>query len=97
MANAQQNLDALGKSRFVSTLDLNAGYWQFKIAKGDRPKTAFWTPQGLYQFRRMPFGLVNAPAFFQRAMDTLLSVVGPSIAIAYINDVAVFSETFEQH
>lgn len=63
-------IDGLGNSQFISTLDLTKGYWQVPVALEDRPKTAFVTPFGLFQFRVMPFGLQGAPATFQRLMDS---------------------------
>ena len=58
-------LDRLGQAQFISTLDLTKGYWQVPVEKSSRPKTAFVTPLGKYQFTVMPFGLVGAPATFQ--------------------------------
>ena len=54
------SLDALSGSKWFSTLDLVASYWQAKIAESDRPKAAFASHKGRFQFRIVPFGLSNA-------------------------------------
>ena len=68
-------LDALGHSAFFSTLDLASGFWQVEVVPKDREKTAFVTPFGIYEFLVMPFGLINAPATFQRVMDRVFHEV----------------------
>ena len=62
----------------------------------DREKTAFSSPLGKYHFKRMPFGLKNAPATFQRLVDLLFDAMSNRI-VAYIDDIAVYSQTWEQH
>ena len=63
----------------------------------DREKTAFITPSGIYQFNVMPFGLTNAPATFQRLMDSLFSgLIGKSVVV-YLDDLNIYSKTFEEH
>ena len=57
-------LDQLGQCKYFSTLDLASGYWQIRVAPTSREKTAFITPQGLFEFLVMPFGLTNAPQSF---------------------------------
>ena len=61
-----ERLDRLGTARFFSTLDLTKGYWQIPLLTESKEKTAFSAPDGLYQFRTLPFGLFRAPATFQR-------------------------------
>ncbi|XP_053473735.1 uncharacterized protein LOC128603132 [Ictalurus furcatus] len=59
-------VEMLGRARFISTLDLTKGYWQVALAPEARPKTAFSTATGHWQYRVLPFGLHGAPATFQR-------------------------------
>ncbi|GBL59728.1 Transposon Ty3-I Gag-Pol polyprotein [Araneus ventricosus] len=65
-------LDCMQESKFFSSMDLSSGYWQIEVNKPDRETTAFITPEGLYEFNVMPFGLCNVPATFERMMDNLL-------------------------
>ena len=88
-------LDALSGSKFFSTLDLCSGYWQVEMSGRDKPKTAFATRQGLYEWNVMPFGLCNAPATFERLMELVLSGLTWTACLVYIDDVIVFGKTFE--
>lgn len=90
-------LDRLKGARYFSTLDLLSGYWQVPVHPDDAEKTAFVTPDGLYQFNRMPFGLSNAPATFQRLMDRVLGHLKWTMALVYLDDVIVYAATFEEH
>ena len=94
-------LDQLGDSRYFSTLDLVSGYWQIRLSPNSKEKTAFSVPQGLFEFRVMPFGLPNAPAVFQRLMQQVLAGLnpeeGPDFVKVYIDDVLVFSPTLAEH
>ena len=89
-------IDRLGGARIITTLDVMRGYWQVPVRREDRPKTAFATALGLYQFRVMPFGLQGAPATFQCMMDSLLRGLD-SYAAAYLDDVIIHSESWEEH
>uniref|UniRef100_A0A1X7U211 RNA-directed DNA polymerase n=1 Tax=Amphimedon queenslandica TaxID=400682 RepID=A0A1X7U211_AMPQE len=89
-------IDRMGSGKFITTLDLNKGYWQIPVEKSSQEKTAFITPMGLYEFVTMPFGLRGAPATFQRLMDRVLRGT-EQFAGAYIDDVAIHSETWEGH
>ena len=89
--------DALGNARLFTTLDLASGFHQIPIHPRDRPKTAFSTHTGHYEFNRMPFGLANAPATFQRVMNYALSGTIGSECFVYLDDIIIYSSTFEQH
>jgi hypothetical protein len=90
-------LDKLGKCKYFTTLDLASGYWQIELEEKDKPKTAFITPEGLFEFNVMPFGLTNAPATFQRTMNTILSGLTWLNCLVYLDDIIIFSHSFEQH
>lgn len=94
--NITDLFDKLGKSKYFTTLDLASGYHQIEIAEEDRPKTAFTTQNGHYEFLRMPFGLKTAPATFQRTMDNVLRHLQGQ-CLTYLDDIIVYSETLEEH
>ena len=96
MPRVDDLIDSLGKARYITTLDLARGYWQVPVSEESRPRTAFTTPYGLFQFRVMPFGLHGAPATFQRMMDQLL-VECTGYAAAYLDDVVIYSTSWEDH
>ncbi len=96
MPRVDELLDRLGGTRYISTLDLTKGYWQVPQTEEAKPKTAFSTPSGHWQYRVLPFGLHGAPATFQMMMDILLRP-HQSYAAAYLDDVIVHSETWEEH
>ena len=96
MPRVDDMIDALGKAKYITTLDLARGYWQVPVQEESRSRTAFPTPFGLFQFRVMPFGLHGAPATFQRMMDQILiGCIG--YAAAYLDDVIIHSNTWEDH
>ena len=90
-------LDSFGKAKWFTSLDLASGYWQVEMDEKDRPKTAFITQFGTYQFKVMPFGLCNALATFQRLMDEVFRGLLWKFVMVYLDDVIIYSETFEQH
>jgi hypothetical protein len=93
----EEILQALTGSQWLSTLDALAGFTQITIAKEDREKTAFRTHRGLHHFNRMPFGLRNGPSTFQRIMQGVLAPFLWIFALVYIDDIVVYSRTFEEH
>ena len=91
-------LDALHGAKWFSTLDLKSGYWQVPISEQDKEKTAFRTSSGqLFEFNQVPFGLCNAPATFSRLMDRVLAGLHWETCLFYLDDIIVFSSTWEEH
>ncbi|GFV99233.1 retrovirus-related Pol polyprotein from transposon 412 [Trichonephila clavipes] len=90
-------LDTLSGHKWFSTLDLKSGYWQVEVHPEDREKTAFTSGQGLWQFKVMPFGLCNAPATFERLMETVLKGLTFEACLIYLDDVIIGGRTFEEH
>ena len=90
-------LDRLGGAKYFSSLDLASGYWQVAMDPEHQEKTAFVTQDGLFEFRRMPFGLCNAPATFQRLMDRVLAGLKWDQCLVYLDDIVVFGQTFDEH
>lgn len=91
------SLKRLGGSKYFSAMDLASGYWQVELSPEDREKCALITSEGLYEPTRMPQGLCNAPATFQRSMDQLLGDLKLSSVLIYLDDITVFSRTFDLH
>ena len=88
-------IDKIGSAMFVSKFDLLKGYWQVPLTEKAKEVSAFVTPDGLYQYKVMPFGMKNAPATFQRMIHALLKDIAG--CEAYIDDVIVYSETWDDH
>ena len=97
LPRVDETLDSLGGAQYFATLDLASGYWQVESDPSDRPKTAFSTPHGHFEFTVMPFGLRNAPATFQRLMEYVLAGLLWEHCLVYLDDIMVFSETFNEH
>lgn len=95
--NIEEILDKLGRSMYFTTLDLKSGFHQIEVDKKDRPKTAFSTEKGHFEFIRMPFGLKNAPATFQRAMNNILGDLVGRNCLVYLDDIIIFGKSLQQH
>ena len=87
----------LSQSKFFTTLDLASGYWQVEMDPASSEKTAFTTYSGHYEFTKMPFGLYNAPATFQRLMKTVLAGLVRTCCVVYLDDILVVGRTVEEH
>ena len=88
-------LDAVGKAKYVSKIDLTKGYYSVRLTEKAKEISAFVTPFGQYQYKRMPFGLKNAPASFQRLMNKVVGQVEG--CRVYLDDIVVYSQTWEEH
>lgn len=95
--NMDEILDKLGRSVYFTTLDLKSGFHQIEVDPKDRAKTAFSTEKGHFEFIRMPFGLKNAPATFQRAMNCILSDLIGKCCLVYLDDIIIFGSSLQQH
>lgn len=100
LPNVDEMLDQFWGCNYFTQLDLASGYWGIPMHPDDIEKTAFAAPKGKYEFIVMPFGLVNAQATFQRSMDKLVLQLrdeGNEDVDAYVDNIIIYSETFEQH
>ena len=91
-------LHLLAGSKYFTKLDLKAGYWQVEMAEADKEKTAFRVGNlGFFECNRMPFGLCNAPATFQRLMERCMGAMNLKECLIYLDDIIIFSTSFDQH
>lgn len=90
-------LESFQGTKIFSTLDAAAGYWQIPLEENAVQKSAFTSSEGLFEFLVMPFGLCNAPATYQRLMNTLLAGINGITCLVYLDDIIVFSKSFEDH
>ncbi|XP_043604719.1 uncharacterized protein LOC122577454 [Bombus pyrosoma] len=97
LPNITEILDQLGSAKYFSTFDLASGFHQIRMAREDAHKTAFSTPYGHFQFKRMPFGLKNAPATFQRLMNSVLSGLQGVELFVYLDDIVIYSTSLQEH
>jgi len=90
-------LDSLGRAKYFSTLDLASGYHQIEVKEEDIPKTAFSAEGGHFEYVRMPFGLNNAPATFQRLMNNIFGELLGKCCLIYMDDIMVYSTSLQEH
>ena len=86
----------LGGAKFFSTIDLRSAYYHIGLTRESQAKSAFVVPMGKWQFKRTPFGLSQAPAYFQLLIDQVLMGCG-DFAMGYLDDIIVFSRSEEEH
>ena len=91
-------MESLVGARYFSTVNLKSGFWQIKMAEESRQYTAFTVSSlGIYEFLRIPYGLCNVPATFQRLMQNCLGKLNLQYALIYLDDVIVYSRMPEEH
>lgn len=98
LPRVDEMLDSLAGNRFFSVIDMKSGYHQVELHEEHKERTAFTIgPLGFYEYTRMPFGLANAPATYQRLMEEVMGELHTRICYVYIDDVIVFAKTYEEH
>ncbi|GFQ94585.1 retrovirus-related Pol polyprotein from transposon 412 [Trichonephila clavata] len=94
--NIEQRVETVAAAKFITLIDLTKGYWQIPLSPKAQKIAAFATSFGVYRPLRMPFGLKNAPYYFSQMMSEILSGC-EKYATPYLDDIAIFSETWEEH
>ncbi|GBG76468.1 hypothetical protein CBR_g22216 [Chara braunii] len=97
MPRSDELFDRLAGNRFFTKIDLRSGYHQIRVATADQPNAAFRSRFGHYEFTVMSFGLTNAPATFQRAMNDIFKGILEQYVLVYLDDILVYSRTLEEH
>ena len=95
MPKAEDIFSKLNEATYFTMLDLRAGYHHIPLDKLSIPKTAFNSPFGKFEYVKVPFGLAQAPAYFQELMTGILKDF--PFAIAYLDDIIIFSKTPQEH
>ncbi|GFW35729.1 retrovirus-related Pol polyprotein from transposon 297 [Trichonephila clavipes] len=96
LPNIEERVEKVSAAKFITVLDLSKGYWQIPLSKTAQRYAAFCTSFGTYRPLRMSFGLKNAPYFFSKLMAELLNGL-EDFVIPYLDDIAIFSDTWESH
>jgi hypothetical protein len=90
-------LDEISGAKYFSIIDLAFGFHQIRMIPEDEAKTAFKTHYGHFQFRVMPFGLINAPATFQCLVNAIFGKYMRKFVLIFMDDILVFSKTLDEH
>ena len=94
----EEIFDCLHGAKYFTTIDMKAGYHQIEVEEAHKERTAFIVGSiGFYEYNKMPFGLTNSPATYQRIMQEILGDLNMKICSIYLDDLIIFSDSFEQH
>ena len=85
----------IGNSKYITKFDLLKGFWQIPLTERAKEISAFVTPDGLYHYKVMPFGMKNSPATFQRLINTIIA--GIEHCDAYIDDAIIHNDEWNHH
>ena len=91
MPRVDDYLEALRGNHYFASMDLSHGYYQILLDEEERPKTAFTTPDGVYQYRRMPMGLADSPCYFQAFVNKVLGDLAFKICLGYFDDIPIMA------
>ena len=98
LPHMQETMESMVGTQHFSCMDLKSGFWQVQMDEESRQYTTFMVgSMGMYKFLRMPYGLCNAPATFQRLMQNCLGELNLTYALIYLDDVIIYSKTEEEH
>ena len=97
MPRVDESLASLRGSKYFTSMDLASAFWQIPMDEGSKELTAFVEPGGTWQYRNMPFGLINGPATFSRFIDKVLAGLKWRTCLIYMDDVLVHTATLEEH
>ena len=93
----EEAIDALCGAKYITTLDATSGYWQIPLSEESKAKTAFQTLTRRWQYKCLPMGITNAAPTFQKNMEIMLSGLLWKCCVVYIDDIIIYSNTFEEH
>ena len=97
LPKVEELMDRLHGTRYFTKIDLYSGYHQIRVRESNIQKTAFVTIYGAFEYLVMPFGLCNAPATFQRVMNTILRDGLDKFVLVFLDDILIYSRTKEEH
>lgn len=89
LPNITEQTDRLSGMKLFSNLDMFSGYYQVRMSNDAKKKTSFISPDGQYEFARMPFGLANGPSVYQRMINEVLGPLRFTIAMVFMDDVLI--------